>query len=135
MKLTVKAALAACILSLSAGVAAADVKGVWRTETNKDGNWALVKMGACGSKTCGTMIHTNAAKKDNVGKMIVKGMKSKGDGEYGGGKIYAPDDDDWYTSKMELMKDGRLKVSGCVLGGLVCRSQKWTRHRGPIPKG
>ena len=44
-------------------------------------------------------------------------MKAKGDGKYGGGKIWAPDRDKTYASKLEPEGD-MLKVSGCVFSDL-----------------
>ena len=51
-------------------------------------------------------------------------MAADGGGKYSGGKIWAPDRDKTYRSKMELSGD-RLKVSGCV--GPICRGQTWAR--------
>jgi len=51
-------------------------------------------------------------------------MKPKGGGSYTGGRIWAPDVDKTYRSKMAL-SGNRLKVSGCV--GPICRSQNRTR--------
>jgi uncharacterized protein (DUF2147 family) len=51
-------------------------------------------------------------------------MTAEGDGEYSGGKIWAPDRDKVYSSKMALSGE-TLEVSGCVL--VVCRAQSWTR--------
>ena len=35
--------------------------------------------------------------------------------------------------KIQLIDESQLKVSGCVLGGMLCRSQVWTRSDGPVP--
>jgi len=56
-------------------------------------------------------------------------MKKKSETSYKRGKIYAPDTKKWYKSKMTLQADDKLKVSGCVLGGVICRSQVWTRQK------
>ena len=53
-------------------------------------------------------------------------MAAKGGGAYGGGKVWAPDRDKTYNSKMQLSGDS-LAVSGCVLGGIICRASDWTR--------
>ena len=61
---------------------------------------------------------------DNIGKRMIWDMQARGDGNYAKGKIWAPDRDKTYRSKMAL--SGRtLKVSGCVLG--ICRSQSWKK--------
>ncbi len=53
-------------------------------------------------------------------------MVANGDGSYGNGKVWAPDRDKTYKSKMQLAGD-RLSVSGCVLGGVICRASDWQR--------
>ena len=53
-------------------------------------------------------------------------MSADGDGYYSGGKIWAPDADKTYSSKMSL-SGSTLVVKGCVAGGLICRGQDWTR--------
>ena len=65
-------------------------------------------------------------KSDNIGKKIIWAMKNKGDGKYGGGKIWSPDRDKVYSSKMVLEGNNQLKISGCVL--ILCRDGgTWTR--------
>ena len=61
---------------------------------------------------------------ENIGKRMIWGMQANGDGSYSGGKIWAPDRDKVYSSKMSLSGNA-LEVSGCVL--VVCRAQSWTR--------
>jgi len=90
-----------------------------------------VKIAACGNKICGTIAKAfDASGKEiasqNVGKRMIWDMVPKGEGYYSGGKIWAPDRDKTYKSKMQL-NGNRLKVSGCVLGGMICRGQTWTR--------
>ena len=53
-------------------------------------------------------------------------MKIRGNGRYRGGKIWAPDRDKTYKSKM-LLDGDVLSVSGCVL--VICRDQTWTPRR------
>lgn len=112
------------------GAAAADpVLGVWQTQPGDDGAFGQVTIAACGAALCGTLTQAFDAQgkpKDsaNAGRKIVWDMTPEGGGAYGGGKIWAPDRDKTYNSKMALAGD-RLTVSGCVMG--VCRNQVWTR--------
>ena len=55
-------------------------------------------------------------------------MQPAGDGSYAGGTITDPQAGRTYRAKMALAGDA-LKVSGCVAGGLLCRSQTWARVR------
>ncbi len=119
---------AAAGLVLVAGSAMADpVHGTWKSQPGESGGYIHVKISACGSSICGKI--TKVVGNDNtsiVGRSIIKGMKAKGNGSYSGGTIWAPDTDKTFKSKMSL-SGNRLKVSGCVAGGLICRSQTWSR--------
>ncbi|RMD49867.1 MAG: DUF2147 domain-containing protein [Alphaproteobacteria bacterium] len=124
----------ALAMALAAPAFAADpATGVWRTEPGNEGGYLFVRIEECGKLICGTIVGAvdSEGKKDpeyeHLGKPIIKGMKPDGDGRYSGGTIWAPDDDKTYSSKMRLKSPKVLEVSGCVLGGLFCRSQDWTR--------
>lgn len=117
---------------LSPAIAQADtVNGTFRTEAGETGGYLVVKMGPCSNDaalTCGViekaMSPEGKAVKgyEHTGKALVWGMKDKGKGKFAGGKIWAPDTDKTYSSKMEV-KGANLKVSGCV--AIICRSQLW----------
>ena len=57
--------------------------------------------------------------------MLVRNMAPKGDGYYAG-KVWRPSNDKIYVGKMQ-MSGNKLKLKGCVAGGLLCSSQTWTR--------
>ncbi|MCU9847584.1 DUF2147 domain-containing protein [Defluviimonas sp. WL0024] len=122
----------AAALALVAGAAAADpVEGMWKTKPDDNGNYGHVEIAPCGAAFCGVLVKAfDGAGKEldspNVGKRIVWDMTAGGDGAYGGGKVWAPDRDKTYRSKMQLSGDS-LAVSGCVLGGVICRASDWTR--------
>lgn len=116
-----------------AGAALADpVDGTWKTAEGEEGGHLHVAIGACGSAICGTIqkaFDANGAPSgdyEHLGKRIIWDMTPEGNGTYGGGKIWAPDADKTYKSKMELSGNS-LEVKGCVAGGLICRGQVWTR--------
>ncbi len=122
---------AAVVLGVAAPALADPVEGVWKTQPGDEGNYAHVQISSCGSKICGTIARTfDASGKEvassNVGKRMIWDMEPRGDGYYAGGKIWAPDRDKTYRSKMQL-NGNSLKVSGCVLGGVICRGQTWAR--------
>lgn len=131
MKSMKTALFGACAgLGLMAGAALADpVHGTWQTQPDDNGNYGLVTIAACGSAICGTLgdsFDSSGASIDspNRGRQIVWDMTAQGDGEYRGGKIWAPDRDKTYNSRMSL-NGNALKVQGCVFG--ICRGQTWTR--------
>ncbi|MDW4551265.1 DUF2147 domain-containing protein [Defluviimonas sp. D31] len=122
----------AAALALVAGAAAADpVEGMWKTKPDDNGNYGHVEIAPCGTAFCGVLVKAfDGAGKEldspNVGKQIVWDMSAAGEGAYDGGKVWAPDRDKTYRSKMQLSGDS-LAVSGCVLGGVICRASDWTR--------
>lgn len=126
--------LIAAAMAFAATAAAADpVEGTWKTRPDDNGKYGFVQIAPCGDKLCGVLIKAfeangSEAKSDNVGKKIVWDMVANGDGTYGGGKVWAPDRDKTYNSKMAL-SGNTLSVSGCVLGGIICRAQDWTRAK------
>ncbi len=118
------------VLALSAGAAMADpVLGTWKTQPGDNGNYAHVNITTCGAKICGILgtgydSAGNAIDSPNIGRQMIWDMGADGGGQYSGGKIWAPDRDKTYNSKMTL-SGNTLQVSGCVLG--ICRSQTWSR--------
>lgn len=118
-------------LVFAASVVAADpIYGLWQTIPDDNGNFGHIEVQDCDGTICGVLMKSfdtagKSIESDNIGKRIIWNMKSKGDGKYGGGKIWSPDTGKTYASKLELVGD-ELKVSGCVF--IVCRDGgTWTR--------
>lgn len=120
-------------LIVVAGAATADpVEGKWQTTPDDNGNYGLVDVTPCGNAFCGTLTKSfdgagKEMKSPNIGKLIVWDMVAKGGGAYGDGKVWSPDRDKTYNSKMQLSGDG-LAVKGCVL--FICRDGgTWQRMK------
>lgn len=119
-----KLTLATAVLIGLSGAAMADpVYGTWQTAKDDNGNYGHIDVAPCGAKICGTLVKSfdssgAAMPSDNIGKNIVWDMTAKGGGAYGGGKVWSPDRDKTYKSKMQL-NGSNLAISGCVLG--ICR--------------
>lgn len=117
-------------VAMLAGPALADpILGTYKTQPGDTGNFAHVEIYECDANICGVIRKAfdgagKQIKSDTVGKRMIWGMKPQGDGGYAKGKIWAPDRDKTYNSKMKL-SGKTLKVSGCVLG--ICRSQTWSK--------
>jgi uncharacterized protein (DUF2147 family) len=41
--------------------------------------------------------------------------------------VFVPDMKRKFYSRIEQQGPDKLKISGCILGGLLCKSQYWTR--------
>ena len=108
----VMAAGAACLF---AGVAHADpIEGRWKTQSG-----ATAQIAPCGASFCITL-----KSGEHSGKRIGT-MTASGDNRYTG-DITDPKTDKTYSGKASI-SGATLKMSGCVLGGLFCRSQSWSK--------
>ena len=118
-----KLVMISAALSLMGGMAMAEpLLGTWRTAKDDNGNSGLIQVSQCGNALCGKLVKSYDANgkemaSDNIGRNIISETVPVGDGQYEG-KVYAPDRDKTYNSKLELQGD-RLKVSGCVM--FICR--------------
>jgi uncharacterized protein (DUF2147 family) len=128
MKKLLPAALLALAPALPAS-AADPIRGMWATQPD-NGEFAHVEMGPCAEgKTCGWIRQTFTAEgehpNDTIGEMLVIDMAETGSGRFEG-RIKDPTNGRVYLSKIEMDGD-RLYLKGCVLGGLICQTQTWTR--------
>ncbi len=107
-----KASLALAATLVMAGMALADpIEGNWKTQS---GETASISGGGSFSITLKTGKH--------AGKTIGS-LKAAGDGKYAG-SITDPAMDKTYSGKASI-SGSTMKMSGCVLGGLICKSQTW----------
>ncbi len=123
-------ATAFAIVAMATSALADPIFGTWKTIPDDNGYYGHIEIKQCDTRICGTLVKSfdNAGKavaSDNVGKNIIWDMKIAGDGNYAGGKVWSPDRDKTYNSKMELTGDS-LKIQGCIFG--ICRDGgTWTR--------
>jgi len=121
--------VAALGIAIATPAFADPVLGLYQTQPGDSGNYAHVELYKCDANICGVIRKAfdgsgKQINSDTVGKRMIWDMKAQGGGKYSKGKIWAPDRDKVYSSKMEL-SGNTLKVSGCVLG--ICRGQSWKR--------
>ncbi len=125
MKLATLAA--AGLLAMTSAAMADPILGTWQSPEGENGGFVHVKVSKCGADICGTIVEVfNNDNKSSKGKRMIWGMKPAGGGAYKGGKVWAPDQDKVYRGKLQL-NGNSLKVSGCVLGGAVCRGGTFRR--------
>jgi uncharacterized protein (DUF2147 family) len=110
-------------LAISAFPAAAqDVSGIWQ----RDSGASRVRFAKCGEAMCGTLAWLkDAGGPAKVGQRIFYDMKPNGPGKWSG-SAFNPEDGKTYSGTMTL-SGSNLTTSGCVMGGLICRSVKWSR--------
>ena len=120
---------AATAFLLAATAAGADpIEGVWQTQPD-EGAFAHVTIAPCGSAFCGMISRTfkdkSEYKSPNIGRQIVIDMAAQGGGNHEG-KVWRPANNKVYQGKASVAGD-RMSLSGCVAGGLFCKSQTWVR--------
>lgn len=107
------------------------VVGVW---SNLKGTLA-VRTELCGSQLCGTVVHAGpkpaadarrAGVTQLVGTSLFQNYRATGRGAWAG-KLYVPDMGRTVSSHIRLSAPDRLTISGCLVGGLLCKSVEWKR--------
>ncbi len=137
MKIIAKTlAVTACMAMTGLGVSglawadkADEAKGIW---LRPKFGWQ-VEFAMCEDNPellCGKVISGEGVDKKTGGsvvgvKMLFNMHKSK-DGDKWIGKMYDPKGGGTYYGKVKLLKDGRVKMSGCM-AKIMCKSEKWTR--------
>ena len=147
MGIRVATMIGASALALAGGgpAAAADAVGLWSTEGGK----ARVRVAPCGNAPCGAIValkepadpdtgrpktdkhNADAGKRSRpmIGVRILLGMTpSRTPGQWTG-RVYNAEDGKTYTGYITLTAATSLRPEGCVLGGLICKSQTWTRAK------
>ena len=61
-----------------------------------------------------------------VGTELLSDYHASGAGRWTG-RVYVPDQGRHFYSTIELRTPDSLRISGCILGGLICKRQDWIR--------
>lgn len=96
------------------------------------GNWARgdgvakVVIKPCGGKICAvnTWIKPGTTK-EKVGDKLVMTIDKSADGTFGG-QAFDPQRNLTYKLTINVSAES-MTTRGCVLGGIICKSQNWTR--------
>jgi uncharacterized protein (DUF2147 family) len=140
-------AVTLCLFTLAVLVVApahaADAAGVWFTAEQK----SKVRITNCGGALCGALIwlkepndpDTGAPRTDKnnpdaskqgrslIGVEIVLGMKPSSTPNQWSGDVYNAEDGKTYSGAFTMTGPNTAELKGCVLGGLICKTQTWTR--------
>jgi uncharacterized protein (DUF2147 family) len=112
------------------------IEGLWRSP----GGNSIIAIAPCGSDLCGTVAWASEqAKKDAgkvtahlVGTQLLTGLKQRQPGRWQG-KLFIPDKNMRVSAKIQLTGEQQLKVSGCLAGKALCKSELWSRTDAPLP--
>jgi uncharacterized protein (DUF2147 family) len=139
------AAVLALCGALNAPARAADPTGTWYTQDRE----SQVRISKCGDALCGSLVwlkepndpgtgrpktdknNADASKQGRplIGVQIVLGMRPSGNLDKWDGDVYNATDGKTYSGSFTLKGGDSAELKGCVLGGLFCKAQNWTRAK------
>jgi uncharacterized protein (DUF2147 family) len=142
VKVFASAAFAMLCLAVATRALAGDPRGHWLTENSR----AKVTIVSCGGSLCGNIValkepndletgkprtdkyNPDAAKRARavIGLQIVIDMKPDTADRWKG-QVYNVEDGRTYSGAITLVNATTLNLQGCVLGGLICKTQTWSR--------
>ncbi|MGA7329909.1 MAG: DUF2147 domain-containing protein [Rhodomicrobium sp.] len=122
-------------LSGVASAAGEDAAGTWKdTETG-----AITQIYSCGGGICIKVVRPSKEhERDNfnpnpslkgrsmAGVTIMTGASKSGENRWKG-QLYNSEDGNTYTGYITVNGKNEVKLEGCVLGGIICKSRIWTR--------
>jgi uncharacterized protein (DUF2147 family) len=126
---------AAALLSATPALAAAPIEGSWR---NPSGS-VTVRIGPCGETLCGRVVAASpraraeaadAGTERLVGTELMSGLEAVGPGAWRA-DIFVPDKNIRAEGELHLTGPRTMDVQGCAMGGLICKTQQWTRVAAP----
>jgi uncharacterized protein (DUF2147 family) len=100
-----------------------EIFGTWL----RDNGAEQVKFEPCGDAICGDIVWLKPGSGLNakVGKRLFFDMRPSGANSWTG-KAASSDTGSIYSGKMSIERS-TLSTSGCMVGGLICKSANWTR--------
>jgi uncharacterized protein (DUF2147 family) len=132
------AAIAAMMaLAAAQAPASASIEGLWKNPIGS----AIIRVEPCGRVLCGKVVWASERGKREVsahtshvvGTTVLTGLKPIS-GDRWAGQLFIPDDNVHVSAKLQLVGNRRLKLTGCAMLGIFCRSQIWTRTDEPLPQ-
>ena len=113
------------VSNVSHAVSGASPLGQWTVHDKS----ARVLIQNCGPNLCGNLSWT--ADGNEVGQQILINMKPEG--ARWTGTVVDIRNGRRYLAHIALQSDQALRLDGCVLGGLICDGEVWTRFNDPVP--
>jgi uncharacterized protein (DUF2147 family) len=126
-----RAAILLGSLLLASPAWAQAIEGQW---TNYKRN-VVVQVERCGTAYCGRVIQASERAKEKarkggtpnlIGTQILTGLMPVGQGKFRG-RAFVPKRNIHATANVRQISDDVMQVQGCVLAGLLCDSERWTR--------
>jgi uncharacterized protein (DUF2147 family) len=107
--------------------------GTWLSQTGE----TRVRIAPCGAQMCGTIVWVKSPGKDvqnpdpaQRGRDLV-GLRmiamSPSGADQWRGTLYRYTDGQTFSGTMKMTGQNTMELSGCVMGGIICRAQTWSR--------
>ena len=107
------------------------VFGIWRNPLGT----IDIRTSPCRTGLCGAIVRASPqaiadARDAGVNKLIglelLQDYHQSGAGRWAG-RVYVPDMGRTFSSRIDQIASDQLKISGCLWGGWICKSQVWHR--------
>jgi len=124
----------AFIFAQSAEPAATGLEGHWR---NPSGS-VIISIAPCGDSFCGRVQWASEkaaadARKSGtdslIGAELLSDIVPRSEGRWRA-RLFVPDLNKTSSVELRFAGPNRMKVTGCAVGRIVCKSQIWTRTQG-----
>jgi uncharacterized protein (DUF2147 family) len=111
----------------------APIASEWRNPSNS----VHVRIDTCGGAVCGTVTWASDkaiadAKRGGttqlVGTRLFRDLKPAGPGKWSG-KVFVPDIRQTFSGTIQFQDGDKMVGKGCVLFGIICKAQTWSRVR------
>ena len=94
-----------------------------------------VRIEVCGGQLCGHIVGATAQAESDardagvnnlIGIELLRDYRESGPGRWSG-TVYVPDMGRSFSSHIVELAPNKLRISGCLVAGFLCKSQDWTR--------
>jgi uncharacterized protein (DUF2147 family) len=105
--------------------------GVWRNPNDS----VHVRVEPCGARMCGVVVWANdkaiadahrGGTYPLIGAVLFRDFVTEKPGIWRG-KVFVPDIAQTFSGKITLIDENTVQGAGCILGGIICKSQIWKK--------
>jgi uncharacterized protein (DUF2147 family) len=120
--------------TIAVQLAPTSIEGHWR---NPSGS-VIVSIAPCGEALCGTVESASEKAQADarrggtdalVGTVVLSNFAATGEGRWKG-RLFVPDLNKRSKAELRQLGPDQVKITGCAVGRLICKSEVWTRAAG-----
>jgi uncharacterized protein (DUF2147 family) len=118
--------VAAALLAIGAANAAFGAEAPFLGDWARGDGKTRIRVSPCGGAVCARNIWVKrGVSGEKVGDRLVLRVKPAGAGQWSG-SAFDPQRNKTYSMRVSVA-DRRMTTSGCIMGGWICESMRWTR--------